>query len=118
MPSCRTRHHRTVLSLLPEFLHPRTSTCESYHTGVVADTASFSARIDPAIDGYNNTVVQEDSVPMPYDVNNPPANNPYGVGYVVEKTPITTAGFADAKPEANRVFKIINPNKLNAVSGE
>jgi hypothetical protein len=54
---------------------------------------------------------------MPYDVNNPPANNPYGVGYVVEKTPIKTAGFADAKPEANRVFKIINPNKLNAISG-
>lgn len=121
MPSCLMKPPRTAqlspLASLP--LH--TSTCMSQyysHGGHGLNNDRFSARIDPAIDGHCNTVVQEDSVPMPYDVNNPPANNPYGVGYVVEKTPIKVSGFADAKPEANRVFKIINPNKLNPISGE
>ncbi|KAK4685406.1 primary-amine oxidase, partial [Tremellales sp. Uapishka_1] len=77
----------------------------------------FSLRIDPAINGHNNSVVQEDSVPMDFDPENPPANNPYGVGYYVEKTLIEKSGFADAAPHKNRVFKIINPNKTNAVSG-
>lgn len=43
---------------------------------------------------------------MPFDKANPPANNLYGVGYVVEKTPITVAGWADADPAKNRVFKM------------
>ena len=39
----------------------------------------FSVRIDPAIDGHSNTVVQEDSVPMPFSAANPPTNNLYVV---------------------------------------
>jgi primary-amine oxidase len=66
----------------------------------------FSVRLDPCIDGHNNTVVQEDSVAMKFDKTNPPANNLYGVGYTVEKTPITRSGWADAAPEKNRVFKM------------
>jgi primary-amine oxidase len=54
---------------------------------------------------------------MPFDKANPPANNRYGVGFVAEKTTIKTAGWADAAPEKNRVFKIINPSKLNKISG-
>jgi primary-amine oxidase len=66
----------------------------------------FSVRLDPSIDGHNNTVVQEDSVAMRFDKINPPVNNLYGVGYTVEKTPITHSGWADAAPEKNRVFKM------------
>lgn len=68
----------------------------------------FSIRIDPAIGalGEGNTVVQEDSVPMPFDRANPPANNPWGVGYTVEKTVIEKSGWADAAPFKNRVFKV------------
>jgi len=66
----------------------------------------FSMRIDPSIDGHSNTVVQEDSVAMPFDASDPPADNKWGVGYVVEKTPITQSGWADAAPEKNRVFKM------------
>jgi primary-amine oxidase len=66
----------------------------------------FSVRIDPNIDGEGNTLVQEDSVSMPFDKSNPPADNKWGVGYVVEKTPITTSGWADADPFKNRVFKM------------
>ena len=53
----------------------------------------FSIRMDTAIDGNKNTVVQEDSLPMPVDDD----VNPYGVGYTVAKTPIKTSGFADAE---------------------
>ncbi len=48
----------------------------------------FSLRIDPSIDGQENTVVQEDSVAMPFEVKNAPRHIPFGVGYVVEKTTI------------------------------
>lgn len=68
----------------------------------------FSMRIDPAIGalGEGNTVVQEDSVPMEFDPVNPPKNNPYGVGYTVEKTPFEISSWADAAPEKNRIFKV------------
>jgi primary-amine oxidase len=68
----------------------------------------FSIRIDPAIGalGEGNTVIQEDSVPMPFDRADPPANNPWGVGYTVEKTVIEKSGWADAAPFKNRVFKV------------
>ncbi len=72
---------------------------------------------------------------MPFDPANPPKNNPYGVGYTVEKTLMQTSGWADSAPEKARVFKvgrvlpllsqliltmigqIINPNKKNPISG-
>lgn len=76
----------------------------------------FCVRIDPSIDGHENTVVQEDAVPMPFDAANPPENNRWGVGFVVEKTPIKRSGFADAAPEKNRVFKITNPNVINPIT--
>jgi hypothetical protein len=68
----------------------------------------FSIRIDPAIGalGEGNTIIQEDSVAMPFNARSPPANNLYGVGYTVEKTTIETSGWADAAPEKNRVFKV------------
>ncbi|EEH20057.2 hypothetical protein PABG_02316 [Paracoccidioides brasiliensis Pb03] len=40
----------------------------------------FSLRIDPTIDGYENTHVVEDSIPMP--LNNPEIHNPFGFGYI------------------------------------
>ncbi|KAH0843332.1 Copper amine oxidase 1 [Fonsecaea pedrosoi] len=72
----------------------------------------FILRIDPNLDGSANTVVMEDSEAMAPDDE----LNPYGVGYVVKKTKITEAGSADFAP--NRVYKIINPNSINPVSGQ
>lgn len=54
---------------------------------------------------------------MPYSSANPPANNLWGVGYTIQKTPFDVSGFADAAPEKNRVFKILNEQKINPVSG-
>jgi primary-amine oxidase len=71
----------------------------------------FSLRIDPAIDGRKNTVVYEDSVPMPVD-----ETNPYKIGYVTEKTRIATSQGFDDSLERGRVVKIENTNRTNAVS--
>lgn len=72
----------------------------------------FSVRIDPAIDGHDNTLYYEDSVPMPVDKE----FNPFGMGYVSKQTVLSKAGFADLSVERNRVFKIRNDNKINDVS--
>ncbi len=74
----------------------------------------FCIRIDPAIDGYSNTVVAEESVPMPMSKE----FNPYGSGYEVKQRPITTSQHFDASPTTNLTVKMINPSKLNPISGK
>ncbi|KAL1631160.1 cytochrome c oxidase subunit 1 [Neofusicoccum ribis] len=74
----------------------------------------FSLRIDPAIDGHNNTVVYEDSVGLPED----PHLNKFGTGYVVEQTVLAKAGAADLNVDRNRTFKIRNDSVINDVSGK
>jgi primary-amine oxidase len=73
----------------------------------------FAFRIDPAIDGHNNTIVTEESHAVPMN----PTTNPRGNYYEVRKTPFETAAWADAEPRLNRVFKIVNENVKNPVSG-
>lgn len=73
----------------------------------------FCVRIDPAIDGHKNTVVQEESLPVPMNAR----TNPMGNYYEVRQTPITLSSGVDADPQRHRVFKIQNRNKLNPVSG-
>ncbi|OQD64631.1 hypothetical protein PENPOL_c007G05499 [Penicillium polonicum] len=71
----------------------------------------WSLRIDPAIDGFKNTVFYEDSVPLPVS-----QDNPYGVGYVAEKTVLRTSGTADTSVDRNRVFKICNQDVTNPLT--
>jgi len=76
----------------------------------------FAARIDPAVDGLNNTVVQEESLPVPMN----PETNPYGNYYEVKQTVLKTSCGLDLAPERHRVFKVQNrdPSKRNPVSGK
>lgn len=98
----------------------------------------FCIRIDPAIDGLNNTVVTEESLPMPMSRE----CNPHGSGYEVSQaltlssggtiasiqsvlrseqvrqTPIKTSQYLDASPFTNLTVKMTNPSKLNPVSGK
>ncbi|KAI9698361.1 MAG: hypothetical protein M1836_003941 [Candelina mexicana] len=74
----------------------------------------FAVRIDPAIDGHNNTVVIEDSLSIPMN----PDNNPHGNGYEVRDTLVTKSTHIDASPFSNRVIKILNLSKKNAISGK
>ena len=73
----------------------------------------FCIRIDPAIDGQKNTVIYEESLPMEIT----PEMNPYGNGYEVRQTPVTTSGFFDASPQTNRTVKMVNRAKINPISG-
>ncbi|KAJ6131339.1 Copper amine oxidase N2-terminal [Penicillium sp. IBT 18751x] len=71
----------------------------------------FSLRIDPALDGYKNTIYYEDSVPMPED-----ENNPYSVGYITEQQVIKTSSSASTSVEKHRVFKIRNDSVINPIT--
>ncbi|KAK6341352.1 hypothetical protein TWF696_008430 [Orbilia brochopaga] len=72
----------------------------------------FCLRIDPAVDGWKNSVVQEEAVSLPISKE----RNPFGNAFVTQKTVIKSSSYADAAPEKNRVFKIVNPAKLNPYS--
>lgn len=71
----------------------------------------FCLRIDPCLDGDNNSLIEEDSVALPFD-----KTNPYGVGYVTENKLLSTSGYSDSAP--NRVHKIINSAHINKASGK
>lgn len=71
----------------------------------------FSLRIDPAIDGQNNSLVVEESKPLP--VGDPSIHNPFGVGYVTESRVVDQEGGFDLDFTKNRVFKFINESKVN-----
>ncbi|KAK2056898.1 copper amine oxidase [Colletotrichum caudatum] len=74
----------------------------------------FCVRIDPAVDGNENTVVQEESLPLRMDRR----TNPSGNLYEVRQTPVATSGGFDAAPMSNRVFKVQNRRRTNPVSGK
>jgi primary-amine oxidase len=74
----------------------------------------FAVRIDPAIDGANNTVLYEESLRVPKN----PKTNSQGNYYKVQQTIVEESQWLDAKPESNRVVKIVNTHKKNPISGK
>ncbi|PYH46914.1 peroxisomal copper amine oxidase [Aspergillus saccharolyticus JOP 1030-1] len=76
----------------------------------------FSLRVDPEIDGHNNTVLQSDAVVSKDPLGS--SENYYGNGFYCEKTPLRTAleGATNYNHETSRSWDIINPNRLNKVS--
>lgn len=74
----------------------------------------FCVRIDTAIDGHENTLIQEESLPFSMDKR----TNVHGNYYEVRQTPITTSVGVDLAPFNNRVFKVQNLSKRNLVSGK
>ncbi|KAH8646108.1 copper amine oxidase [Xylariales sp. PMI_506] len=78
----------------------------------------FSLRIDPAIDGPRNTVVQHDAVPSDHPVGSP--ENPFGNAFYCKATPLRTSaeGARDYCHETSRAWAIVNPHSLNAAAGK
>jgi primary-amine oxidase len=68
------------------------------------------AKLDLDIDGADNTVVEVDSVAAPIS-----DDNPYGLAMSAEATTIETESQSarDYNWETQRVWKVINPNKVN-----
>ncbi|CAI7591723.1 unnamed protein product [Penicillium bialowiezense] len=73
----------------------------------------FNIRIDPSIDGQNNSVVVEESHPVAMNA----VTNPNGNFYQVTKQTVERASWIDAAPQLNRTIKMINPHKTNPISG-
>jgi len=75
-------------------------------------TIAQAIRIDPAIDGHCNTVLTEESLPIPMN----PKTNPYGNGYQVVRKPVTKSTSIHASPFTNLTIKMANTNKMNPIS--
>ncbi|KAK2594967.1 hypothetical protein QQS21_007325 [Conoideocrella luteorostrata] len=73
----------------------------------------FNVRIDPAVGGDKNTFVYADSVRMPWDQD----LNPLGTGYVTKETVINRESSVEDSVADGRIFKIVNRNVRNPVSG-
>ncbi|PLN82053.1 putative copper amine oxidase [Aspergillus taichungensis] len=73
----------------------------------------FCVRMDPAVDGPDNSVVIEESHPVPMN----DVTNPNGNFYKVTSQPIEQASWLDAAPDLNRTVKIVNPHCKNPISG-
>lgn len=73
----------------------------------------FNIRIDPAIDGQNNTVIQSDAVAAEEEVGS--EQNFYGNAFYAKKTVYKTTqdGVADYCHETSRTWDIVNPSKLH-----
>ncbi|KAI3406281.1 AMO2 [Candida oxycetoniae] len=71
----------------------------------------LSFRIDPAIDGHNNTVVYDDTKKLPVS-----KLNPFGIGFVTDRKIVEKAGYIEQSPFTNRAYKIINENVINPVA--
>lgn len=70
----------------------------------------FCVRIDPAIDGPANSVVEVNSEMLP-----PGDDNPYGTAWRVVETPLRTEAEAQrtTNPASARYWKIVNPGERN-----
>lgn len=73
----------------------------------------FGLRIDPAIDGHDNSLVIEESKAMAVDKQ----QNPFGVGYVTESKVVEQEGGFDLDFTTNRTFKVVNEAQINPITG-
>ena len=69
----------------------------------------FCVRLDPSIDGFENSVVETDVEPVT------DGSHPYGAGFQSVSTPLTTESAAtrDLDPARSRTWTIVNPNVTN-----
>ncbi|KAG0175739.1 hypothetical protein DFQ28_003217 [Apophysomyces sp. BC1034] len=76
----------------------------------------FTMRIDPMIDGVNNSVCQVDTQRLPYPTGHP--KNAYGNGFFTTTTPMrdTHEGQGTASLETARYWKIINEDRIHPYS--
>ena len=77
---------------------------------------SFCLRIDPNVDGPNNTIFQVDAAMGPGEVGS--KENFYGNAFYAKKTKLATAGESrcDYNGDTSRTWEMANPNKINPFS--
>jgi primary-amine oxidase len=75
----------------------------------------FCLRIDPAIDGYANSLQVEESESLPVD--DTAVHNPFAMGYVTKSRFVEEEAGLDLDFNKNRVFKMVNEGVKNTVTG-
>lgn len=73
----------------------------------------FALRIDPAIDGHKNSLLVEESHPMPIE----DASLMTNIGYITNKEYVETETPMETDNRLGRVFKIVNENVTNPITG-
>lgn len=85
------------------------------HPGVNAHNHQhlFCLRIDPQIDGNNNSIVQSDAMPSDAPVGSP--ENKYGNAFYAKSTVYKTPkeSISDYNSDTGRSWGIVNPNKYS-----
>lgn len=78
----------------------------------------FSLRVDPAVDGNRNTVIENDAMPSEHPIGS--AQNPFGNAFYCKSTPLRTAGDAarDYCHGTSRGWTIANPHSINSSAGK
>ncbi|ELU40085.1 peroxisomal copper amine oxidase [Rhizoctonia solani AG-1 IA] len=75
----------------------------------------FSIRVDPMVDGINNTVIESDIKPYPYATGS--AENYAGNGFISVDTPVTEASGREYSHETDRRWRIVNRSRTHYSSG-
>jgi primary-amine oxidase len=68
----------------------------------------FCARLDMAVDGDVNSVVECNTIAEPVG-----SANPYGNAYYLQETLLETEGGRTRNPDRERYWKFVNPNRTN-----
>lgn len=78
----------------------------------------FSLRIDPMIDGINNSVIETDAVPV--DAPTGSDDNYFGNGFIARKKVLDTTadGARTYDHEAGRQWSLVNESKRHYASGQ
>ncbi|KAK1978112.1 copper amine oxidase [Colletotrichum cereale] len=76
----------------------------------------FCLRIDPAVDGHRNSMMVEETHPIPF-TGESDEYNPFGVGFVTKSEIIDKETGIDLDFNTNRTFKIVNENVINSTTG-
>jgi primary-amine oxidase len=77
----------------------------------------FSVRVDPMIDGLNNSVVESDIIPLP-DAPTGSAMNFAGNAFISQDTILKTESARSYDYQKERRWKIINPSRKHYSSGK
>lgn len=77
----------------------------------------FSVRVDPMIDGLNNSVVESDIIPLP-DAPTGSAQNYAGNAFISQDTILKTESARSYDYQKERRWKIINPSRKHYSSGK
>ncbi|QRV89473.1 primary-amine oxidase [Ceratobasidium sp. AG-Ba] len=75
----------------------------------------FSIRVDPMVDGVNNTLIESDIVPYPHPTGS--AENYAGNGFISVDNPVTKSSGRAYNHATDRRWRIINPARTHYASG-